>query len=239
MNSDSTELPKELDVLFLGFKEGFIPVRVATRNYITYYYDFRTERTNFTGIPPQTMVNVQALSSNKLNKDDMLKYTENNQLMVIRLGVSPNNIRVYYTESGIPVNVFRPSVVWSQNNPQFGFITGYESPFYKPTAPADILIVPQASLQFSLFNSTQTTVFPIFNIEMSVFSYEYIKDPDYIFNLMEGTLPKKPYFYTIGSYYSPLLYSNTKDNMQPGAPAVPIPYTITSVDDIKKVWGGY
>jgi hypothetical protein len=239
MNSENTELPKELDVLFLGFKEGFIPVRVATRNYLKYYYDFIVERTGFTGIPPQTFMSIGSLSSNKLGMNDILNYTEKSQLMVIRIGISPNNLRMYYSESGSPVNVFDPTHTWYPNNPQFGFVSGFESPFDQPTKYSDIFVVPQATIQFYLYNSTQSTVLPVFNIEMSVFKYQYIKDPDYIFHLVEGDTPKKPYFYTIGNYYTPLSYSTTVKNMMEGAPPVPIPYSLTSADDIKRVWGGY
>lgn len=239
MNSENTELPKELDVLFLGFKEGFLPIRVSTRNYFRYYYDFRVERFNFTGIPPLTFMGINALSSNKLNTNDMLNYSEPNQLMVIRIGVSPNNLRLYYSEGASPVNVFSPTQTWYPNNPQFGFITGFESPFETPTQYADIFVVPQATIQFYLYNSAQTTAFPVFNIEMDVFRYEYIRDAEYVYQLMEGTLPKKPYFYTLGNFFTPLTYSTTIKNMKPGAPAVPIPYTVTSLNDIKSVWGGY
>ncbi|MEM3301678.1 MAG: hypothetical protein QXX23_06985 [Thermoplasmata archaeon] len=235
----TTHLPAELDVIFMGFKEGFVPIRVSTRNLVTYYYDFKVERPNYLGIPPNSYSTLGTLSSTGLNTQDILYYTNSSQLMVVRVGFSPTNLRLFYEyPKGVKVNTFG-NFVWSETLPQFGFINGFESPFLEPTDKLEFLLIPKTDIAFDAYNNTNSTVYPVFNLTISTFSYVYLRDPQYILDLMNQAYKQVPYKYTIGSYISPVSYVESKVNLMPGGPPVPIPYDATSVSDIKNVWGGY
>ena len=227
----------ELDTILLGFKEGFIPIRIAVMNRIEYYYDFSQEIVGFKGIPPLTYYTVGTLSSAKLNTTDILYY-ETKELMVAKIGISPASLRVFYEyPQGVKVNIFSNNV-WSASNPQFGFVSGYDSSFFEPSK-LEFAIVPHTHIGFDLYNNTQATVFPTFDIRLYAFKYTYITDPKYIFDLITGQYPRKPIFYSLGSYQNPIVYANIKPYLIEGAPPMPIPYSITSEEDIHKVWGGY
>jgi len=235
----TTNLPTELDVIFMGFKEGFVPIRVSTVNMVTYYYDFTQERANYKGIGPLQFSSLGTLSSLSLNTQDILKSSKNTELMVIRVGVSPTNLRIYYEyPKGVNVNTFG-NFTWSSTLTQFGFINGFESPFLEPTDKLEFLLLPQTDVAFDAYNNTNSTVFPVFNLTISIFTYAYLKDPQYIVDMMNMVYKLVPYKYTIGSYSNPVSYAQSIVNMLPGGPPTPIPYSAVSVNDIKSVWGDY
>lgn len=235
----TTNLPAELDVIFMGFKEGFVPIRVSTRNLVTYYYDFTQERTNYTGISPTSYSTLSTLSSKSLNTQDILLYTTNTQLMVVSVGVSPTNLRLFYEyPKGSKVNTFG-NFTWSETLPQFGFINGFESPFLAPTDKLQFLLIPNTDIAFDAYNNTNSTAYPVFNLTMSTFTYVYLKDAQFIIDMMNLVYKLVPYKYTIGTYSNPVSYAQSKVNLMPGGPPVAIPYDVATVADIKKVWGDY
>ncbi len=223
----------------MGFKEGFVPIRVNTRNLLTYYYDFKQERTSYSGIPPLSYSSLGTLSSTSLNTQDILKSSSNTELMAISIGVAPTELRVYYEyPKGSKVNTFG-NFTWSDTIPQFGFVNGFETPFLNPTDKLEFLLLPQTDVAFDVYNNTNSTVYPVFNLTISTFTYTYLKDAQFILDMMNLVYKLVPYKYTIGSYNNPVSYAQSVKNMMPGGPPVPIPYNTTSVSDINKVWSGY
>ncbi len=228
--------PTELDVLFLLFSEGMVPVRTTTVNRVIYDYDPQAEKSGFTGIAADTWYAYGVLASQKLNSNDMLLFSNSNNLLYVTFGIDPSVMQLYREyPKGVPVNIFGNNY-WSQTNTQFGYVSGLMSKYMKPSDDSGMLLTPQQEPAFYFYNPTSELIYPKLKLYMSFIEYDYINDSQYIFDMINGTYPKKAKSYTLGSTNNPLKYAQEKENLMKGK-AVLVPYTVASVKDIQNAGG--
>ena len=239
----SNNAPQPLDTLFLLFQEGFLPIRVTLTNELSYTYIPANEAANTPignrQIQPSTFISWGYLSSNILGVTDILRYsppTSLNMLLYAEFGISPPDLQMFNEYPARNKLRTFASNVWSENVTQFGYIDGNMSGYNNPSDVSGLLIVPSTDITFDFYNPTQHVQTWQLRIGFVYFTYTLIKDAQYIYDSMNGILPRKPKSYVIGSANNPIPFSSASQNMIKGAKV--IPYEAITKSQIESSLGG-
>lgn len=228
-------------LLMLVFPDGYVPLRVVRRDPLFYYiYDPVKEGAYAGPVPAATTTDgitnlgwqsPQLFTSKNITgvPPNVLRVTIEDHIYQVFFGVAPSAARVY---RNIPAQTSQAQLdiySWSQSYNMFGWIDGFDSPFYNPSPLSEMILTPELDVAFGIANPLPIPISPLFNFVINRIQVDVVRDADLV-NLM---LQRKVYvtYRTIGGLggftYNPLKYYKMRSLIKYGM----------SVNEIKQALG--
>lgn len=191
---------KENQLLALGFPtQGFVFYRVLGDEDILYEY---TESPGT--ISSQTWSDAARLPMSAYSIDNILRVEDCNHVYQVFMGWSPGAIRqyLYYPYETARRNLDVKRVY--QNAP-FGYITGFESPYSRPSPLTELFIPKDVEVGFAWYNPLSTSETVKINLLIRRLNVEILRDSDLVYNILTGKQPCR--LTTIGGIEGSLDYN--------------------------------
>ncbi len=221
----SDNAPQPMDVLFLLFSEGYLPIRVIGTNIISYKYIPSAEQPTspYITISPQQFITYGYLASKPLNSTDILYYNFNKaspSLLYAEFGITPDYLLMFNEYgSNKKLRTFG-NFTWSQNVLQFGSVSGYDSPYNDVESISGLMIMPNIDITFHFYNPLNTPATWALRLGLDYFTYEPLNDPELIYNIINLATHRKAKVYPVGNSTSLEKFSTFQQNLSPNAKIV-------------------
>jgi hypothetical protein len=218
----------------LAFSEGYVFLRVLTRELVWLTYDPSIEGlTNLVNIPGRTFRTKQLFSSpsGELNVPNVIKVDKDFHVYQIFIGIQPSQAKLFVAAESTEQRELDVALWGTNSDYRFGYVDGFQSQFYRPGPQGELFVTPQLGETFAVFNPMPYTISPVFSFTINRMQVAVIKDANMISRMLQGVTPAR--LAPVGGGIAPPRY-----NMKEKWRVKPVTLDATADEVIKAAAGG-